>query len=189
MHCKGYIPSPSWGGKNRIVPANQNINCWDMQGSTLSLLELRKDSHGWEVVLLVTLFPLLSNCLVENKSLKVLQLVLFKEVGVSFLVVNRDYLGKAMDSALLSKCPGCVFTLGTSQANRFGTEWANLPAAAVLGNKWWPNSSLLSLMWMTWGGGGIAKGYSWPFLFQKYRQSHSCEYLRPRWGFSPSKLM
>lgn len=57
-----------------------------------------------------------SNYLQENKSLKALHLVLFKEVEVSFLVANRDYLGKAVDSALLIKCPGCIFPLGTSQA-------------------------------------------------------------------------
>lgn len=75
------------------------------------------------------------NYLEENKSLKALQLVLFKEAGGQFFGCKQGLFGKSNGQRIVDQRPGCPFALGTSQANRLSTEWASLPAAAVHGVK------------------------------------------------------
>lgn len=181
LHCKGCILSSPWGGKNRTAPANQNINCRDRQGLILSPLEFRKDSHDWEVVLLITFFPPLFFVPITYKKIKALKHYIWcclRKWRSAFWLQTGVIWEKQWTVHCWSNVQAAS-SLWEPPKQRFGTEWANLPAAAVLRNQWEANSSLLSLMWTISGGKELAKDDSQPFLLQKYRGSHGGEYVRP----------
>lgn len=106
--------------------------------------------------------------------------------GPVFLVVNREYLGKAMDGTLLIKCWGMSQLWECpKQSSLILSEQACCSVWKQMRAKLIPAVSDVNNL----KGKIISKFYSQLFLLQKCRGSHSSEHLPPQWGFSPLKTV